>query len=335
MKWIQISKKVGLVFLLTLSACATESPVSNTPLQSNNSLGDLSLPGDTKSSDTVANSPDFSQARVKNALRWQITPPGQSEPVSMLVGTVHAPIGESYQFPTDLSQAIKQANAFYTEADLNQAAQAAEAALPQAINPQQDLSTSLSAEELKELNLRLSKKGFPATILPFLRPWFVNLILGSAPEGATPENQEIMDVLLLKEAQQNQISLRYLEAAAEPLIQMQEVPEAEHLQILKKTLNQSDTQTALEFINIFTLYNAGDLNALEKLNTESRAESESFYQHLIVNRNQAWLSKLTPVLKTESVVVAVGSLHLLGAGRLIKQIKQLRFSAKDIKANNN
>ncbi len=334
MNWTQTSKKAGLALLLVLSACTAEAPTGTSPTDSKTSLGDLSLPGNQQSQ-APATRPDASQARVKNSLRWQISSAREGAPVSTLVGTVHAPLADGYQFPADLTLAIRQAQAFYLEADLDQAAKAAEAALSQAVNQQQDLSTVFSAEALLELSQRLSSKGFPASILPVLKPWFINLLLGSAPEGLIPKELEIMDVLLLKEAQQSVRTLRYLESAAEPLNQMQAVPEAEHIRILKTTLGQSKAQTEQEFVNIFTLYNNGNLAELEKLNAESRAESEAFYQHLIINRNQAWLAKLKPVLESEAVVIAVGSLHLLGTDGLLEQLKQAGFTVKDMNSNSN
>lgn len=333
MNWIQASKKAGWVFLLVLSACTTEVPTGN-PGSNQGKLNELSLPNGNQSANSSINS-DLSQVRVKNTLRWQITPVGKSGPTSTLIGTVHAPLAEGYQFPADLTQAIQNAEAFYIEADLDQVAQAAEDVLPQAIDPQQDLSSVLSAEALQTLNQRLSSKGFPAQILPFLRPWFINLILGSAPEGLIPDNLDIMDLQLLKQAKQNQRPLRYLEEAIEPLHQMQSIPAAEHIKVLKTTLAQSKEKTIEEFTQIFTLYNTGDLAQLNQLNADSRAESEAFYQHLIINRNQAWLQKIKPVLQTEAVVIAVGSLHLLGTDGLLEQIKQAGFTVQNLNKDNN
>lgn len=320
-----------LPLLAALLACQPQSPT--TPTTGTGSLENLELPGQTRGPETSPSDTAVSNTaplRVRNILRWEITPPGKTEPVSVLVGSVHVPFADDFQPAAAFLEQLQQVKAFYVESDTSQAANVATQALNSALNPQQNIRGDLNDAQWQKLVQRFTTLGLPEAAINGLKPWFINLMLGSSPDSSSKDPEKIMDIVLLRKAEAAKREIRFLEEPALVLEKMQGVSEAEHIRLMKAALDQSDSARLAEFTNLFDIYNRGDIQALETEESKARGDSAEFHARLVEDRNLAWGQLLMPVLKNEAVMVVVGSLHTVGPTGLVKQLEEAGFGVKAI-----
>jgi len=313
--------------LLWLGACSL--PQTQAPNRSGASLDQVVLPGQATAPRPATDSePLTGQQYVRNQLVWQVTPAEQSQPVSYLVGTIHAELAADYRWPAAFVKQIEGVAQFWMESDLEQIDDVVLQTLEQALNPSQNLPETLGAADWQALLQRLKPLGLPEQILPFLRPWYLNLMISAPPQR--PEPEAIMDMRLRRQAETAQIAVRYLESPSELLEQLQTLPEAEHLALLKASLARSDSERQAELETLFATYNRRDLERLAQQEAQARAESALYHQFMVQARNQKWLEKLLPVLARQPIMVAVGALHMVGPDGLVLHLRQQGFSVTEV-----
>lgn len=321
--------------LLALAAC-TADPVTTV---NQNNLDNLALPGQTSASASPTTpivlapsaSPATSTHRVSNLLAWEVKPSGQTAPVSYLIGTVHAPFASGYTLPAAFSAKLAASQDFYLEADVDQLTQAMSDVVQQAIDAKQNLQAALGSDYWTKLKARLSEIGLsvPEQALNLFKPWYVNVMISGAPDNSDPTT--IMDLVLRSQASKAGLSLKYLEAATEQLQDLQAISDAEHLRLIKLNLDQGLARQVSDEQKVFAIYNSGDLPALTSAAEEARTESAEYYQHMVLARNQKWVSQLKTALNSRSSVVAVGSLHMVGQDGLVSQLQAQGFSVTQVK----
>lgn len=337
--------------LLALSACentpTTPIPNPSSSPSSGNSgnLGQLVLPSNQPSS-TVSQTPapgvsvspssvPSASESVSNVMVWEVRPTGQAQPVSYLTGTVHAPFAAGYKLPDGFIQQLQASQVFYMEADIDQLNKIAASIVTQAIDAQSDLQTRLGDSYFQKLSTRLTanKLVIPAEVLKRMRPWYINLMIGSAPSTQTVDPNSIMDLVLRERAKTAKITVRYLEEAAGQIDALQAVSEPEQIRLIKLNLDQGVEKLITDRVRVFSLYNRGDIAGLEAAEAEARVESTEYFEQLLRQRNQNWLTALKPVLQKEAAFVAVGALHMAGPEGLVKQLQAAGFDVKVVSYN--
>ncbi|PKL78062.1 MAG: hypothetical protein CVV27_03985 [Candidatus Melainabacteria bacterium HGW-Melainabacteria-1] len=332
-KWL----KYLIPALIALGGCTPDtSPVSSPSGQ----LDQLSLPGNSpaaSASPTASASPATNAAtsRASRLLVWEVSPKGQTQPKSHLVGTVHAPLAQGYSLPAEYLSRLKSSTAFYMEADVEQADSIVQQVVNLAIDSSQNLEMRLGDEYWQKLLTRLAQNRLttPAEALRLLRPWYINLLLGSAPEDPPIDPNTILDLVLRDQARQAGIEIRYLEQPIDQINALRAVSEAEHLRLLKDNLDQGLAKFLSERTQVFDLYNRGDLAGFDRAEAEARQESSEYFEHVLKARNQRWLQTLVPVLGKQSVLIAVGTLHLAGDQGLVQQLQAQGFDVRPVQVD--
>ena len=318
--------------LLVLAACSEVPTEQNTPIPNQINVDQLQL----KDKSNATTPTTSTKTELTNQLVWEVRPQGKTEPISYLIGTVHAPYAESYSVPTAFIESTAQSKVFFMEADASQAASAMEAELVNTINPDQRLQDDLGAEDFSTLQKRLISEGVPENvidILPIIKPWYLSIILSSPPQAESIDPNQIMDMVLKAQAEKAGQTIRYFETPRQQLQQYQSIARAELIRLIKAELHKSEANLLNEYQEIFTVYNAGDLTALETQSEKARSDSEAFYQALIVQRNQNWLKTLSVELANQPCTVAVGALHMLGEEGLVAQLQAVGFEVKAVQYN--
>lgn len=332
---------VLLLSLITLTACQSESPTRSNV----GSLDNLALPGsespaatNTSSAKPVilepstpaSSAPQIKSPRVSNTWAYEVKKAGA--PTSYLVGTVHAPLADNYAIPTVLIDKLSQSKALYLETDVDAMDKIMTQVVSQVINTQQDLESLLGTESwskllarFKELNISIQDK-----ILRFFRPWYINILLSSIPNAEPVKLESIMDLQLRSKALNGKIPLRYLESPAEQISALQAIGEEEYLRLIKQNLSEGVAQQVKDRDRIFAIYNSLNMAELEKAVTEAQAESQVYFENMVRLRNQKWLNLLKAELPTQSLVIAVGALHLAGPDGLVAQLKAQGFEVQPL-----
>ncbi|MEZ0373576.1 MAG: TraB/GumN family protein [Candidatus Sericytochromatia bacterium] len=336
--------KILLIPALLLSAC-TSGPATTTK----GNLDQLTLPGSRPSaspkvtilpgpSSSPGSSPgasptNTSSVKVRNLLVWEVKPAGQAGPVSYLIGTLSGPLASDFPIPALISDKLKAAKAYYSEANLNLSTEEAKANTQYVKDDKQNLENMLGAESWQKLQQWLEDGGLviPDQVLRLFKPWFISQALGSTVRdrvlGKFSETSS-QEGNLQAQAKQAGIALKYLETVADEFKSEDSVTVAEQLRLLKLELADGPDKLAAELTAVFGSYNRGDLAALEKSEAEARAESEEYYEKNVRQRHQRWVETLKTVLAQEADVVALGAPHLVGSEGLITRLQAQGFEIK-------
>ncbi len=321
------------------TAPAAPSASASSAQSSPTRLSDLSLPtaspSTTPGSSPTASPPatatvDGSAYRLKNILYWKVQAADASVQPSYVVGTVHLNLAEDYTWPSTFTQALEQSTALYIEADTRELESNPQAVLEKTLDPEQKLVQALDNASTNALAIRLASLGLPPTVIPLLQAWYVNILLATPPAEAIQDPQRIMDNLLREHAQTHQVPVNYLETAFEQLDMMAAIPFEEHLRLIQESLKQPVQNTARGLQETVSSYNQSELEALEQGIEDLKKESPALYKQTLVTRNQKWFATLQPVMENRGVVVAVGSLHLLGEDGLIAQLRAAGFTVEQV-----
>lgn len=268
---------------------------------------------------------------LKNILYWRVKAPDTATttgPISYLVGTVHVNFADDYTWPEAFEKALQEAKVLYLEADLSEIEKNPQAVLQKTLDPQQTVAQTLSETEFQGLAERLSTVGVPQAVLPLLKPWYVNLLLSAPPEEAVSNPTQVMDNLLQDKAEAAQVKVSYLETALAQFEMMESIPTGEHIRLIREALKQPAALNTEQIQKTIGSYNQGDLSVLEAAEIELQKESPPFYERSLLLRNQAWLKTLIPAMQTQSVMVGVGTLHMVGANGLITQLRAAGFEVE-------
>ncbi len=237
-------------------------------------------------------------------------------------GTVHV-LRKQDQLPAAYDMAYKSTDVLVTEVDLEELTSVGTAFKMTAMGFYQDgttLDKVLSAEVFEEFKLFCEDNKFPLEPFLTMKPTMVsvNIVMSlMMREGARPEG---IDMLFGKRAlaeNKKRLALETIDEQLSALFKSGANPN----DIIRYTLKDaSNIQPLLETMMKSIL--TGDAQTLEKeLMEPMKAFSETYYESLIVNRNNQWVPKIEAMLKTpEKELVLVGALHLVGDVGVLQQL---------------
>jgi uncharacterized protein YbaP (TraB family) len=188
------------------------------------------------------------------------------------------------------------------------------------------LSRRLPVEEVARIDKRAQLLGLPGEkALDGMRPWLASLsLVASAYMQAGFNPDQGADHVIKGWAQHDHKTLQAFETASQQLHFFADLPPAQELSILEETLDELN-QGPAKFLAMADAWSKGDVPAITKEFAEfEQPQYKLLYKTLIVNRNQAWATKLAERLKTGTGTsfVAVGAGHLAGPDSLIVALGQ-------------
>jgi uncharacterized protein YbaP (TraB family) len=147
-----------------------------------------------------------------------------------------------------------------------------------------------------------------------------------------PENGLFMDLSLALQAAGNGLKVVGLETLDEQLAFLENMPEAQQLELLDQALDEFDQLPEL-FAKLIDAYLQSDLEALE---AESNSQFEDlpdeieayFFSQGIDARNLRMRDRLLEQIAESTVFAAVGALHLPGEQGLIKLLREAGYSVE-------
>jgi len=237
-----------------------------------------------------------------------------------LLGTVHAEDARLLDFPPVLLQALRQVDTVAMELapdrtmleDLQR-----EMRLPDG----QRLSDCLPKPLYQSALSALLEEGVPEQRAAQLRPWAAAMVLAQPPEATGG----FMDLALARLAGHQGIRIEALETIDE---------QVEFFRGLTLALQQELLQAALDRLgrrdrdldDIVSVYLEGDLPALDDLAEQhlsgaSKELRNRFQRYALDLRNQRMAERALPLLAGDSVLIAVGALHLAGPGGLPARLR--------------
>lgn len=248
-----------------------------------------------------------------------------------LFGTVHLlPNDTDWRYPA-LDQALAASDSLTIELTDDDPVRMQALVLRYGLDPAHPLSDKLSAAENATLAKAAQTVGVPGGVntLQMMRPWLAGLTLAVAPllkAGMDPAHG--VDKLLKAQMLAAGKPVDGLETAEQQIRFLADLPADVELDFLRSTLRDVDKGSA-ELTTLIDAWKSGDVATIARIEDEDLARREpALYQRLLVQRNQAWATKIAAMLqKPGTVFIAVGAAHLAGPDSVQVQLRKLGVEA--------
>ena len=248
-----------------------------------------------------------------------------------LFGTVHLlPNDTDWRYPA-LDQALAASDSLTIEITDDDPVRMQALVLQYGLDPGHPLSDKLSAAENATLAKAAQTVGVPGGVntLRMMRPWLAGLTLAVAPllkAGMDPAHG--VDKLLKAQMQAAGKPVDGLETAEQQIRFLADLPADVELDFLRSTLRDVD-KGSTELTTLIDAWKNGDVATIGRIEDEDLArQAPALYQRLLVQRNQAWATKITAMLQQPGTVfIAVGAAHLAGPDSVQAQLRKLGVEA--------
>jgi uncharacterized protein YbaP (TraB family) len=242
-----------------------------------------------------------------------------------LFGTVHLlPTDTDWRYPA-LDQALAASDSLTIELTDDDPVRMQALVLQYGLDPAHPLSDKLSATENATLAKAAQTVGVPGGVntLQMMRPWLAGLTLAVAPllkAGMDPAHG--VDKLLKAQMLAAGKPVDGLETAEQQIRFLADLPADVELEFLRSTLRDVDKSRA-ELTTLIDAWKNGDVATIARIEDEDLAQhAPELYQRLLVQRNQAWATKITAMLqKPGTFFIAVGAAHLAGPDSVQVQLE--------------
>lgn len=203
------------------------------------------------------------------------------------------------------------------------------------------LDSELSPETVGKLQAWLDANGasgpgamLSSRMIQSFEPWFVALtisITDMTKAGLDPALG--LDRHFADAAQEAGKPTSGFETSEQQIAFLDGMGHKEQLQFLRETLDES-ARGGKEVEKLHALWRSGDAEGLwTGLAADMRRDYPQLYQHINVDRNDAWLPKIEQRLDapgSDDTLVVVGSLHLLGSDGLVEKLRAKGYKVERI-----
>jgi uncharacterized protein YbaP (TraB family) len=250
-----------------------------------------------------------------------------------LLGTIHIGFGFDEVLTLDARRRFDASTHVMTEADISGAdpERLLQAAM---LPPERSLRSVVGEPTWKKLLARIDAQ-IPAPLLDRLEPWLPTVMLGLEDLGHALEELKpgavprMMDVELMKEANQRGKEVTYFETVEQQIGVFDSISLDEQVQELTRSLEAAGSEQARALLSGFS---SGDEAALSAalFDEKELASSPGFYDRVLFARNAAWL----PVIEKETArggcFIAVGAGHLLGERGIVAELRRRGYTVSRV-----
>jgi len=266
-------------------------------------------------------------APVKPAM-WVIR---DADSTIYLLGSIHVMKPDTVWLTPDIQKRFDSAQDVWFEIpDLDNKAAAAPVAQKYMFDPQGDMTSGLTPEELARVDELLKPMGLNAAALKAMRKWAVGLIITMQQVNQLGYMTDTgVDVTLMKQARDGGKVVHGFETMDSQMQALVPETEADELTALRAMLKDIDTMPR-DLTDLFDAWKAGDTEALTRLMIDRmQAEDPKSYQRLIVQRNAAWEPQIEHILAGKGTAfITVGAGHLVGPDSVIAMLKTHGITAE-------
>jgi hypothetical protein len=162
------------------------------------------------------------------------------------------------------------------------------------------------------------QKAKPYFLVALLYPRMMNC---SSPSG--------VEEALVKIAKEDKKEIQGLETMQFQASVFDSIPYKWQAQELLKNID-SFSVNKKEFETMLGFYKNQQMDSIKSMLGKSEFGSDKYDDLLLNNRNKKWVKKLNPIMKDESVFVAVGAGHLVGEFGLINLLKKQGYKVQPL-----
>ncbi|MGR8935669.1 MAG: TraB/GumN family protein [Gammaproteobacteria bacterium] len=274
------------------------------------------------------------QAQPPNPLLWKISDKNNRV---YLLGSFHLLKASDYPLASSVQKAFDAAGKVYFEVSpeaMRNPELAGKLMLQRGMfSGDKTLQQSLKPATWKQfVNYCTARNMSPENFQKF-EPWFLTLVLSLAEmqkAGLQPEFG--LDRYFAERAKTVGKNTGGLETPEQQVALLDGMNAEEQEQSLSQILAESEhMQQDLE--ELHRLWRNGDADHLWQFSKQQMAQSPQFYRRVFVARNKAWLPKIAALLQDatqNTVLVVVGSMHLLGEDGLVSLLKKQGYQVNRV-----
>jgi uncharacterized protein YbaP (TraB family) len=248
-----------------------------------------------------------------------------------LFGTVHLLPNDADWHDATLDRAVADSQALYIELTDDDPGNMMALVLRYGLDAAHPLSSQLDADEQQRLRTVATEAGVPGGMqaLNVMRPWLAALTLTTAPllkAGLDPEHGVDKQLKAQMSAAGKQVF--GLETAEQQMRFLADMPQEVQLDFLRSAMRDAD-KGPTQLPRLIDAWKDGDVATIARLEDEDmRQTAPELYQRLLVQRNEAWATKIAALLQQPGTVfIAVGAAHLAGPDSVQAQLHKLGIEA--------
>ena len=247
-------------------------------------------------------------AQSDASLLYQISGNNLEEP-SYLFGTIHLMCPDQITISETLKEKLTDSEQLVLELDMDEP------------NVMQTMQQKMMLPEGKTIEDMMNEEDYavvsqffqdslnmPMQMLGRFNPLALYSVVAVQMLHCQPGSYEMS---LMQLAQADEQEVVGLETIDEQLAAFNNIPEEEQVDYLTEVIEQYD-ESFEEFQQLVDAYRAQDAERLYQLSQESMDEVEGMEQYLLVDRNEAWVPKMTEFMREKPTFFAVGAGHLGG-----------------------
>jgi uncharacterized protein YbaP (TraB family) len=248
-----------------------------------------------------------------------------------LFGTVHLlPNDTEWHYPV-LDRAVADSQTLYIELTDDDPTNMMALVLRYGLDAAHPLSSRLDAAEQLRLRTAANRAGVPGGMqaLNVMRPWLAALTLVTAPLlKARLDPEHGVDKQLQAQMSAVGKAVLGLETAEQQMRFLADMPQSVQLSFLRSAMREVD-KGSIQLTELIDAWKNGDVATIARLEDEDMRQTEpELYQRLLVQRNQAWATKIAAMLhQPGTIFVAVGAAHLAGPDSVQSQLQKLGIDA--------
>ena len=273
----------------------------------------------------------LSHADDKRHTLWKVK--GKKNPVYLL-GSLHLLKQKDYPLGSAIEDAFRKSDVVVFEVDMNRIndAEVQQITLRKAILPGgQTLESKLSAKTYDLLKKECLENGLNAAVLSKVKPWFAAVTLSMRKLmqlGFSPDYG--VDRHYFRKARKAGKKTSNLETIEYQIGLFDSFSYDEQDKLLAQTVVEMNT-IEKDMDDIVAAWKTGDIKTLEKKLLKSFKEYPVIHRKFLTNRNKKWIGKIEEFLKTpESVMIIVGTGHLVGKESVISLLKKKGYDVKQM-----
>ena len=266
--------------------------------------------------------------RAANFPAFEITRSG--EVIGYLVGTMHSEDPRILALLDDLEPLVADVDTVAIELvpdGVTLVAVGAATLLPEG----QALSERLGPQRFSALRQVADQRGLPIAVLDRLKPWAAAIMLAVPPM----DGGEVLDTALYLSARAAGRRVVGLETAAEQIQVFDRMPLDLQVALLDTLIKNVDL-LPLQMEALTTAFLTGDLVDIDRVARAqyagvSPALQTWFEQELLQRRNVRMVERALRLLERETVMIAVGAMHLGGETGLVAGLRQRGYAVNGLR----
>ena len=243
-----------------------------------------------------------------------------------LLGSIHFLRQDAYPLAEAIEEAYSDSQKVVFEADIDRgnSPELQAKMMSLGLYPEgQTLKQNVSGETYKMLEKKVTAIGLPVWQFNRFRPWFAALML------TVMELQKMqfdpsygVDAYFFRKAKEDGKQKIFLEPAESQINLFAEMGPRDQESFLRQTIEDLAVIQGM-LSDMVNAWQTGDVDALGSMLNKSFKEYPDMYDHLMVQRNKKWVSRIEDLLNGDgNVLVIVGAGHLVGNENLLQLLRK-------------